>query len=80
MDIRLQLPHWSSIVHGTKANSSATHNLEYRIPIASLNVFDTVAVLVLIPVFDNWLYPHLRRRGFPLTMLAKIGWGFLLAG
>jgi len=34
---------------------------------------------VLIPLFDRVIFPALRRRGWAVTMLQKIGVGFLLA-
>ncbi|CAN0573043.1 unnamed protein product, partial [Ectocarpus sp. 12 AP-2014] len=42
--------------------------------------FDTLAVLLLIPVVDGVVYPWLRRTGCEPTMLRKIGSGLLFAG
>lgn len=53
-----------------------------NIPPAALNVFDSMAVLLLVPLFDRHLYPAVekfRGSGKPLTMLQKIGWGFMFA-
>ena len=44
-----------------------------EIPISALNCFDTLAILALVPVFDQFLYPFCKRMGYPLTMLQKIG-------
>lgn len=40
---------------------------------AALNMFDTLAILLLLPVFDQGIYPYCKRKGMPLSMLAKIG-------
>jgi dipeptide/tripeptide permease len=34
-----------------------------RIAVSTLNLFDTLAILLLIPVFDRAVYPALKRRG-----------------
>jgi len=43
---------------------------------ATLNVFDSLAIMILIPIVDRGLYPCLERLGLPLGMLQKIGIGF----
>lgn len=50
-----------------------------KIPVSALNMFDTAIILLLVPIFDTFLYPFLKRNGYPLSMLKKIGLGFLLA-
>ena len=40
----------------------------------ALNMFDTLAILMLLPVFDQGIYPYFKARGMPLSMLTKIGW------
>ncbi|CAM9302016.1 unnamed protein product [Ectocarpus sp. 6 AP-2014] len=54
--------------------------LGFDIPVSTLNMFDTLAVLLLIPVVDGVVYPWLRRTGCEPTMLRKIGSGLLFAG
>eukprot|EP01041_Mallomonas_annulata_P006536 gene6536-13231_t len=49
------------------------------VPVSALNMFDTAIILLLVPVFDGLVYPFLKKRGLPLSMLHKIGIGFLLA-
>jgi len=49
------------------------------IPISALNCFDTFSILLLVPVFDQVIYPYLKKINRPLSMLQKIGWGFVLA-
>jgi hypothetical protein len=50
-----------------------------QVPVSALNTFDTVSILLLVPVFDGFLYPYLKEKGYPLSMLQKMGWGFLCA-
>jgi dipeptide/tripeptide permease len=45
-------------------------------PVSALNMFDTIAILLLIPLFDQLLFPALKRVGYPLGMLSKISFGF----
>ena len=49
------------------------------VPVSALNMFDTAIILLLVPVFDTLVYPALKKIGFPLSMLQKIGIGFMLA-
>ena len=66
----------------------------FVMPIAALNLFDTVAVLMAIPLCDRVIFPALRRpdaggqthrkahgqrQGMRLSMLRKVGAGFVLA-
>ena len=51
----------------------------FTVPAASLSIFCTVAVLTLIPLMDNVLYPFVRYLGFNFTPLRRIGVGMLLA-
>eukprot|EP00597_Dinobryon_sp_UTEXLB2267_P005647 CAMPEP_0170080918 /NCGR_PEP_ID=MMETSP0019_2-20121128/16920_1 /TAXON_ID=98059 /ORGANISM="Dinobryon sp., Strain UTEXLB2267" /LENGTH=662 /DNA_ID=CAMNT_0010295097 /DNA_START=50 /DNA_END=2038 /DNA_ORIENTATION=- len=49
------------------------------VPVSALNCFDTLAILMLVPFFDGWLYPYFKKIGYPLSMLQKIGLGFVFA-
>ena len=49
------------------------------LPAASLNLFENIPLLVLIPFIDRVVYPGLRRLGFNLTPLRRIGVGLLFA-
>jgi len=31
--------------------------LGLTVPVSALNLFDTIVIIVLIPIFDKWLYP-----------------------
>jgi hypothetical protein len=44
-----------------------------KIPVSALTMFDTLAILLLIPVFDQYVYPYFRNKGRPITMLMRIG-------
>lgn len=43
------------------------------IPVSALNCFDTISILILVPIFDGYIYPYMKAKGQPLTMLQKIG-------
>ena len=49
------------------------------VPIASINLFDTLIILILIPLLDSIIFPLLERMGVKLTTLRKIGFGFAVA-
>lgn len=49
------------------------------VPISMLNIFDTIAILALLPIFDRVVYPYFVKIGKPLSMLQKIGGGFVFA-
>ncbi len=38
---------------------------------------DPIALLIFIPVFDNFLYPAIRKTGFKFTPITKISMGFV---
>jgi len=45
---------------------------------AFFTCFDTITILVLIPVVDNWFYPLIeKKRGSPLRALSKMWVGFV---
>jgi dipeptide/tripeptide permease len=49
-------------------------------PVSALNSFDTIAILLLVPVFDRLLYPKVANMlGRQVTMLEKIGAGLVFA-
>ena len=49
------------------------------VPAATLTTFDTVSVVLLIPLFDRVVYPAFDRRGRRLSSLRKSGTGLLVA-
>jgi peptide/histidine transporter 3/4 len=52
---------------------------DFQLPISAMNMFNNVAILALVPLTDQVFYPYLKKKGYNLTMLNKIGWGFLFA-
>lgn len=51
----------------------------FDIPPASMAMFDTISIIVLIPIYDGIVNPLMKRLGCELSMLQRIGWGFLVA-
>lgn len=49
------------------------------IPVAALSIFDTLAIIVLVPFFNKVVYPVCKYFNLELTMLRKIGLGFAVA-
>ena len=58
-------------------NLKVTDNLSF--PAASLNIFEILSLLVLIPFIDRVVYPGLHRLGFNFSPLRRIGVGLLFA-
>lgn len=59
-----------------------THLGKFRIPEASLSVFDTIAVILWVPVYDRMLIPLVRKftghkNGF--TQLQRMGTGLVIS-
>lgn len=50
-----------------------------KIPVSGLNSFNTIIILILIPIVDRLFYPFMEKIGRPLTHLQRIGIGFILA-
>jgi solute carrier family 15 (peptide/histidine transporter), member 3/4 len=50
-----------------------------RIPAASMTMFDTFAIIVMIPIYDGICVPLMKRLRCQLSLLQRIGWGFVLA-
>jgi peptide/histidine transporter 3/4 len=52
---------------------------DFQLPISAMNIFNNVAILILVPVADQYFFPMLKSKGYNLTMLNKIGIGFFFA-
>lgn len=50
-----------------------------QIPPAAITSFDTITVILMIPLFDKVVYPALKRCGVTMTLLQKMGWGMAVA-
>jgi peptide/histidine transporter 3/4 len=50
----------------------------FLMPVSGMNVFNNLSILILVPLFEAYMYPAIRsmRNGGEITMLEKIGWGF----
>ena len=46
-----------------------------HVPSASMSLFNTLSIILLIPVYDKWLEPAIQRlrRGNKITLLQRIG-------
>jgi dipeptide/tripeptide permease len=44
-----------------------------RVPVSALNIFNTIAIIILVPIFDSYLYPVLKKHGCSVSMLRKMG-------
>ena len=42
-------------------------------------MFDTLSIIVLIPIYDGIVHPLMKRMRCELSLLQRIGWGFLVA-
>eukprot|EP00608_Synchroma_pusillum_P009396 CAMPEP_0198438436 /NCGR_PEP_ID=MMETSP1452-20131203/50943_1 /TAXON_ID=1181717 /ORGANISM="Synchroma pusillum, Strain CCMP3072" /LENGTH=617 /DNA_ID=CAMNT_0044159019 /DNA_START=66 /DNA_END=1919 /DNA_ORIENTATION=+ len=51
----------------------------FDVPVAALNVADTIAILIFIPIFETYLFPYLERKGYPLSTLQKVGLGLIVS-
>ncbi len=50
----------------------------FVVPAASLSMMDTLAIVGLIPVYEKLFLPMMRRMGYPVTTLKRIGWGLVI--
>ena len=80
----IMVPYWGIYSQMSTAfqNQGCQMNLSIgkgMVPVSALNVFDTIAILALVPLFDGYVYPYFKKIGYPLTMLQKIGAGFFCA-
>jgi len=51
----------------------------FALPVSSLNVFNSLPILILIPLLDRLVYPLLRKHNVNFTVMKKIGTGFFVA-
>lgn len=80
----VMVPYWGIYNQMSTAfqNQACQMNLDLgdiQVPVSALNTFDTVSILLLVPVFDGFIYPYLKQKGMGLSMLQRMGWGFLCA-
>lgn len=51
----------------------------FQLPISAMNIFNNLSILILVPVFEQFLYPYIKSTGYNLSMLKKMGYGFIFA-
>jgi POT family proton-dependent oligopeptide transporter len=56
----------------SQAGQMNTHG----IPNDIMQNIDPIALILLIPVFDRWIYPTLRKFGIAFKPVTRIAWGF----
>jgi proton-dependent oligopeptide transporter, POT family len=59
-------------------SQAATMNLG-GVPNDIVNNLNPLALIILIPIFDKFLYPAIARTGFKFTAIKKIMMGFIMA-
>lgn len=48
------------------------------LPISALQVFDTLAIIVVVPLFDGYLYPYLKEKhNITIPLLDRMQYGFI---
>ncbi|XP_059287003.1 protein NRT1/ PTR FAMILY 8.1-like [Lycium ferocissimum] len=65
-----------------QAMNMDTHLGKFKIPEASLSVFDTIAVILWVPVYDKMLIPFVRKftgHKNGLTQLQRMGTGLVIS-
>jgi solute carrier family 15 (peptide/histidine transporter), member 3/4 len=50
-----------------------------KVPISTLGVFESLAILIGVPIFDQWLFPKLKEAGYSVSMLQRMGAGFVVS-
>eukprot|EP01038_Epipyxis_sp_PR26KG_P011667 gene11667-15622_t len=80
----VMVPYWGIYSQMSTAFQNQGCQMDLKIgsapvPVSALNSFDTIAILLLVPLFDGVVYPYFKKIGMPLTMLKKIGSGFFFA-
>ncbi|GMH40120.1 hypothetical protein BSKO_08024 [Bryopsis sp. KO-2023] len=51
----------------------------YNMPAASVTLFDTLIIVIMIPIYDQILIPILTKFNKQPTNLQRIGWGYVMA-
>lgn len=82
--LAVMIPYWGIYgqtktafqIQGCQMNSKLG---DFQLPISAMNIFNNVAILILVPLCDQYFFPMLKAKGYNLTMLNKIGIGFAFA-
>lgn len=60
------------------ATPAPPHRPLFVMPAASMAMFDTLSIVVLIPIYDGIVQPLMKSARCELTMLQRTGWGFVV--
>jgi peptide/histidine transporter 3/4 len=82
--LAIMIPYWGIYgqtktafqIQGCQMNSKLG---TFQLPISAMNIFNNVTILLLVPLFEQYMFPALNKAGYTLTMLIKIGMGFVFA-
>ncbi len=82
--LAVMIPYWGIYgqtktafqIQGCQMNSKLG---SFQLPISAMNIFNNLSILILVPLFEHFVYPAIRDAGYNLTMLKKIGLGFIFA-
>eukprot|EP00301_Raphidiophrys_heterophryoidea_P001960 c10919_g1_i2.p1 GENE.c10919_g1_i2~~c10919_g1_i2.p1 ORF type:complete len:543 (-),score=117.87 c10919_g1_i2:107-1696(-) len=67
------------IMQGCQMDTRISSDTNYQLNASALSAFDSLVILLMIPVFEKVIFPLLERRGMRLTTLQKIGGGFVFS-
>eukprot|EP01023_Acetabularia_acetabulum_P006025 TRINITY_DN12502_c0_g1_i3.p1 TRINITY_DN12502_c0_g1~~TRINITY_DN12502_c0_g1_i3.p1 ORF type:complete len:589 (+),score=120.16 TRINITY_DN12502_c0_g1_i3:178-1944(+) len=67
------------VEQGTQMNQNITlFGATIKVPAASMSMVDTIAIIVLVPLYDNVLLGTLKKYGRRITHMQRIGWGYFV--
>ena len=82
----VMIPYWNIYTQMSTAFQNQACQMDLaigsgvNIPTSALNLFDSVIILMLVPIFDLWMFPFIKRStGKSPTKLQKLGWGFFFS-
>eukprot|EP00775_Hariotina_reticulata_P001670 gene1670-2013_t len=52
---------------------------KFQVPSASVSFIDTVSVMVMVVIYDSLIAPWWAKRGKPLCLLRRVGWGYVFS-
>ena len=77
------LMHWSGLAYNQMMNNLTSQAAVMKlngVPNDLINNFNPLALIIFIPIFDQIVYPFLRKIGIKFTPLKRITAGFTVAG
>eukprot|EP01025_Chloroclados_australasicus_P021527 TRINITY_DN2264_c0_g1_i2.p1 TRINITY_DN2264_c0_g1~~TRINITY_DN2264_c0_g1_i2.p1 ORF type:complete len:591 (-),score=70.87 TRINITY_DN2264_c0_g1_i2:1663-3435(-) len=68
------------VEQGTQMDTNVNlFGLNIQVPAATMSMVDTIAIIILVPIYDNLFLPLLKRYGIAFSQLQRIGWGYIVA-